>query len=127
MVPVVQTAVSGRPPVTRFPGSEPGPALGSVGSAGAAAPLFAGFIATMAESDFFMPFILSSVALPSAIPPRRRDGMKTSQVPMPCVRACMGSQTPRDPDPSRHVDGSDAAFGCEEDLGIPDLAFVGAQ
>ena len=45
--------------------------------------------------------------------------MKTSQVPVQCVRACMGSWTPRDSDPSRPIVGSDAAFGSEKNLGIP--------
>ena len=70
---------------------------GSIGSAGTEVPLFAGFIATMTESDFSMPFIFGyGFFLSSAIPPRQRDGVETSQVPAQCVRTCMGSSTPRD-------------------------------
>ena len=69
-----------------------GSVLGSIGSAGTGAPLFADFTATMTESDFSMPFIIGcGLLLSSAIPPRQRDGMETSQVPVQCVRACLGS------------------------------------
>ena len=98
-----------------------GSALGSTGSAEADAPLFAGFTATMAESDFSMPFIIGyGLLLSFAILPRQRDGMETSQVPVQCLRTCMGSWTPRDSDPPRHNGGSDAAFDRGKGLGIPD-------
>ena len=76
---------------SRFP---LGSVLGSIGSAGTAVPLFADFTATMTESDFSMPFIFGyGFLLSLAIPPRQRDGMETSQVPVQCVRTCMGSYT----------------------------------
>ena len=50
---------------------------------GTGVPLFADFIATIPESDFSMPFIFGyRFLLSSAIPPRQRDGMETSQVPV---------------------------------------------
>ena len=49
--------------------------------------------------------------------------METSQVPVRCVRTCLGSSTPRDSDPPRHIGGSNAAFGLKHDLGIPDYTF----
>ena len=58
-----------------------------------------------------MPFIIGyGLLLSFAIPLRPRGGMETSQVPVQCVRTCMGSSTPRDSDPPRHIGGSDAAF-----------------
>ena len=46
----------------------------------------------LTESDFSMPFIFGyGFLLSLAIPPRQRDGMKTSQVPVQCVRTCLGS------------------------------------
>ena len=63
-----------------LPGFPLGSTLGSTGSAGADAPLFVGFTATMAESDFSMPFIFGyGFLLAFAIPPRQRDGMETSR------------------------------------------------
>ena len=53
--------------------------------------------------------------------PRQRDGMETSQVPVQRVRTCLGSSTPRDSGPPRHSGGTDAAFGLDKDLGIPDV------
>ena len=77
-----------------------GSVLRSIDSAGTDVPLFADFTATMTESDFSMPFIIGyELLLSSAIPPRQRDDMETSQVPVQCVRTCMGSSTPRDSDP----------------------------
>ena len=67
-----------------------------------------------------MPFIIGfGFLLPSAVPLRLRDGMETSQVPMQCVRTCLGSSTPRDSDPPRHIGESDTAFGHDKSLGIP--------
>ena len=67
-----------------------GSVLGSTGSAGTCVPLFVGFTATMTESDFSMPFIIGyGFLLSSAIPPRQRDGMETSQVPVQRVRTCL--------------------------------------
>ncbi len=61
---------------------------------------------TMAESDFSMPSIFGyGFLLSSAIPPRRRDGMETSQVPRVDLHACMGSQTPRSPTALTKLDG----------------------
>ena len=98
-----------------------GSVLRSIDSAGTGVPLFADFTATMTESDFSTPFILGyGFLLSSATPPRQRDGMETSQVPVQCVRTCLGSLTPRDPDPPRQIGESDAAFDTENCLGIPD-------
>ena len=68
-----------------------------------------------------MPFIIGyGFLLPSAaVPLRLRDGMETSQVPMQCVRTCLGPSTPRDSDSPRHIGGSDAAFGRGKSLDIP--------
>ena len=90
--------------------------------------MFADFTATIPESDFSMPFIFGyGFLLSSATPPRQRDGMETSQVPVQCVRTCLGSQTPRDSAPPCHIGGADAAFGGGKRLGIPDYVFFGAQ
>ena len=68
-----------------------------------------------------MPFIIDyGFLLAFAVPLRLRDGMETSQVPVQCVRTCMGSSTPWDSDPPRPIGGSDAAFDQQKDLGIPD-------
>ena len=97
-----------------------GSVLRSIDSAGTAVPLFADFTASTTESDFSMPFIIGfGFLLPSAVPLRLWDGMETSQVPMQCVRTCLGSSTPRDSDPPRHIGGSDAAFGHGKNLDIP--------
>ena len=56
-----------------------------------------------------------------AVPLRPRDDMETSQVPMQCVRTCRGSSIPRDSDPPRHIGESDAAFGHDKGLGIPNF------
>ena len=78
----------------------------------------------MTESDFSTPFILGyGFLLSSAIPPRQRDDMETSQVPEQRVRTCQGSMTPRDSDPPRHIGGSDVAFDLEQSLGNPDGQF----
>ncbi len=69
-----------------------GSVLRSIDSAGTLIPLFADFTATIPESDFSMPCIIGyGFLLSSATPPRQRDGMETSQVPVQCVRTCMGS------------------------------------
>ena len=74
-----------------------------------------------------MPFIIGyGFFLSSATPPRQRDDMETSQVPVQCVRTCLGSLTPRDSDPPRHIGGSDVAFGLEQSLGIPNYRSFGA-
>ena len=59
--------------------------------------------------------------LSSATPPRQRDGMETSQVPVQCVRACLGSSTPRDSNSPCHSGESDATFGQNKSLGIPNF------
>ena len=74
------------------PGFPLGSAPGSTGSVGADVPLFAGFTATMVESDFSMPFIIDyGLLLSFAIPPQQREGIETSQVLVQCVPTCMGS------------------------------------
>ena len=105
------------------PGFPLGSVLGSIGSAGTRVPLFVDFTATTTESDFSMPFIIGYgiSSFPQRPRPRQRDSMETSQVPVQRVRACLGSSTPRDSGPPRHSGGTDAAFGLDEDLGIPDL------
>ena len=37
------------------------------------------------------------------------------------VRTCLGSSTPRDSDPTRHIGASDAAFGHDKSLGTPNV------
>ena len=116
-----------RPCVRRvlwFPGFPLGSVLRSIDSAGTGVPLFADFTATIPESDFSMPFIFGyGFLLSSATPPRQRDDMETSQVPVQCVRTCLGSLTPRDSDAPRHIGESDAAFDTRNCLGIPDPIF----
>ena len=75
-----------------------------------------------------MPFIIGyGFLLSFAIPLRPRDDMETSQVPMQCVRTCLGSstpldsETPLDSDPPRHIGESDADFGHDKGLGIPNF------
>ena len=110
---------------SRFP---LGSVLCSIGSAGTDVPLFADFTANMTESDFSMPSIIGyGLCLSFAIPPRQRHGMETSQIPVQCVRTCMGSSTPRDSDPPRHTGESNAAFGAGKSLGIPDHVDFDAQ
>ena len=69
-----------------------------------------------------MPFIIGfGFLLPAAVPLRLRDGMETSQVPVQCIRACLGSSTPRDSDSPCHSGESDATFGHLKSLGIPNF------
>ena len=79
-----------RPP--EFPSA---PALGSTCSAGRCRLLFTGFIATMAEPDFFRSLI-SVYGLPPLRcgPARLRGNLKTSRVPIKCFCTCHGSSTP---------------------------------
>ena len=85
-----------RPCVRRvlwLPGFPLAAALFSRDSAGAGAPLFAPFIDTMAASDCFASFIISSdFSFPSAAPARLPG--RSEAFPGP-LRACMGSWTPR--------------------------------
>ena len=54
----------------------------------------------IAESDFSMPSLIGyGLLLSFVIPPGQRDDMETSQVPVQCVRTCMGSWTPQDSGP----------------------------
>ena len=71
-----------------------GPALRSADPMG---PLFAGFIATMAKSDFFEPFSSLACGIPPfhCGPARQQGSSKTSQVPVDCFGAYHGSRNPR--------------------------------
>jgi len=62
----------------------------------------------------------------SVIPPQQRDSTETSQVPVQCVRACLGSLTPRDSDPPRNSGESNAAFSQWKNLGIPEQVRLSA-
>ena len=130
---VVQTAVSGRPPVSRFPGPVPGVCFGFPDSprARSFAPSTPPGLPSLCSptSQLLLPSLtspcrsssVSETLLSSAIPLRPRDGMETSQVPVQCVRACLGSSTPRDSDSPCHSGESDAAFGQTKSLGIPNF------
>ena len=135
MAPGVRIVVSGRPPVTRFPGTASGARFGLPDS-----PWARSLTPSAPQgpeppcsptSQLLRPSLISpcraSLVTDSSFPqrprPRQRDGMETSQVPVQRVRACLGSSTPRDSGPPRHSGWTDAAFGSGEDLGIPDGNF----
>ena len=82
----------------------------------------------MTESDFSTPFIVRyGFLLSSATPSRQWDDTETSQVPVQCVRACMGFSTPRDSNPNRHIGGSDVVIDLDQSLAIADIHSFGAQ
>ena len=64
------------------------PALGSAHSAAAEAALFAGFIATMAESDFSGPYIIGYGSSPSRCGPVAEAAGQTRDLPVPVQGAC---------------------------------------
>ena len=67
------------------------PALGSTHSAAGCPALFAGFIATMAESDFSGPFIIGFGSSPSRCGPAAgtRAAGQTGDLPVPVQGACV--------------------------------------
>ena len=123
VAPGVRIAVSGRPPVTRFPGAASGARFGFPDSPWArslvpSAPQRPSSPCS-STSQLLRPSLTSpyrsSSATDSSFPqrprPRQRGGTETSQVPVQRVRACLGSSTPRDSVPPRHSGGTDAGFG----------------
>jgi len=65
------------------------PALCSTHSAAGCPALFAGFIATMAESDFSRPFIIGYGSSPSRCGPARAAAGQTRELPVPVQGACV--------------------------------------
>ena len=94
-----------------LPGISLGSFLRSFASAGTIVPLFTDFTGNTPEFDFSMPCIFGyGFFLFSAIQPRSRDRMETSQIPVQCERAWLGSLSPRHFELPREIGGLDVAF-----------------
>src|ERR1700748_2977461 len=102
------------------------PPLASTCSSPARAALFAGFTATMGESDFSGPFIVGFGLRPSRRGPCKTPQGQSRDIPVPDQEASAHARVYDDAEPtmSRDRDMGRIAFCRTESIGAPKLVFA---